>query len=155
MIVVSDTSPINYLVILGYVDVLPPLFGTVIIPEEVFEELMAEETPQIVRDWIDAQPDWLEIRPAKPLFVSRRLHSGESVAIGLAMEIQSDLILIDEMSARAVAEEQGLIVIGIVGVLERAHQQGLLDLESSLTELKETTFFITDSLIKRVLDRNP
>ncbi len=155
MIVVSDTSPINYLVILGYVDVLPRLFGTVIIPQEVVRELTASKTPQRVQDWVNAKPDWLEIRSGNSYFVDDQLAFGESFAIGLALEINSDLVLIDEMSARAVAEEQGLTVIGIVGVLERAHQQGFLDLTTALAELKATTFYISDSLIKRVIDRNP
>lgn len=154
MIVVSDTSPINYLVILGYVDVLHRLFGTVIIPVEVHRELTASKTPQIVLDWIQAKPDWLEIRSGNAFFLDDHLDLGESSAIGLALEINLDTILIDEISARAVAENQGLTVIGTVSILERAHQQGLLDLRKALGELKATTFYISDSLIKRVLDRN-
>ncbi len=154
MIVVSDTSSINYLVLLGYIEVLLPLFGTVIIPTEVYQELTADKTPQVVREWIETKPDWLEIQTAKPLFVSRRLGLGESAAIGLALEIQPDTLLIDERFARSFARLQGLDVTGIIGVLERAHQQGLLDLETALNELKATTFFISNELIQDVLKRN-
>jgi predicted nucleic acid-binding protein len=155
MIVVSDTSSINYLVILGYIEVLPRLFGTVIIPTEVYEELLADETPEIVREWIKDKPDWLEIRNAKPLFVSQRIHIGESAAIGLALEIQSDTVLIDDERARSFARFQGLAVTGTVGVLERAHQQGMLDLTTALAELQATSFFITAAFIQSILARNP
>lgn len=154
MIVVSDTSSINYLVILGYIEVLPPLFGTVIIPTQVHRELTAAKTPQVVRDWVENKPDWLEIHDAKPIFVSPRLQLGESAALGLALEIQPDTVLIDEQAARIIAEIQGLRVTGIVGVLERAHQQGMLDLATALPELQATSFHISSKLIQDVLKRN-
>jgi len=154
MIVVSDTSSINYLVIIGYIEVLLPLFGTVIIPEQVLKELMADDTPQVVRDWIDAKPDWLEVHDAKPILIVPRLHSGESAAIGLALEIQPDTVLIDERFARSFARLQGLEVTGVLGVLERAHQQGLLDLETALNKLKATSFRISERLLEDVLKRN-
>ncbi len=154
MIVISDTSPINYLVILGYVDFLPHLFDTVIIPTEVHRELTADRTPQVVRDWIQNRPDWLEIRSGNLLFIDEYLDPGECSAIGLALEIQFAGLLIDDLSARIAAENQGLNVTGTVGVLERAHQQGWLDLTTALSELKATNFRISDALIKLVIDRN-
>ena len=59
MIVVSDTSPINYLVILGIIDVLPELFETVYIPPEVVRELTSNDTPKSVREWMQSPPHWV------------------------------------------------------------------------------------------------
>ncbi len=39
MIVVADTTPLNYLVVIGHVDLLPALFGQVLIPTAVWNEL--------------------------------------------------------------------------------------------------------------------
>jgi predicted nucleic acid-binding protein len=155
MIVVSDTSPINYLVMLGYIEVLPQIFGTVIIPTEVHRELTAPDTPIEVLEWLDTEPDWLQIQSSTMLLIDPTLHPGECSALGLAMEIQPNYVLIDDLLAREVAEIQGLRVTGTVGILERAHQADLLDLHTALDALQATNFRISDALIKLVKDRNP
>ena len=38
MIVISDTSPLNYLILIECIDVLPQLYGRVVIPEGVLAE---------------------------------------------------------------------------------------------------------------------
>ncbi len=76
MIVVADTTPINYLVLTGHDGLLPKLFGQVLIPREVLRELRAEATPHAVREWIKSPPDWVEIRattkPARRDSISSR-----------------------------------------------------------------------------------
>jgi predicted nucleic acid-binding protein len=62
MIVIADTTPLHYLVLLNHADVLPELYGRVTVPEEVFRELQAAGTPAIVKQWIANRPDWLEVR---------------------------------------------------------------------------------------------
>ena len=63
-VVIADTSPINYLVLIGEVGVLPALYHRVVIPEEVFAELKDDGAPPDVREWTGAHPDWLEVRKA-------------------------------------------------------------------------------------------
>jgi predicted nucleic acid-binding protein len=48
--VVADTSPLNYLILIDHINLLPQLYGRVLIPESVLQELSAIETPQIVRN---------------------------------------------------------------------------------------------------------
>jgi hypothetical protein len=62
MIVVADTSPINYLLLIKEIDILPKMYGTVVIPRAVQEELLRPVAPEIVRAWIGGAPAWLEIR---------------------------------------------------------------------------------------------
>jgi predicted nucleic acid-binding protein len=45
MIVVADTTPINYLILIEEIDVLPKLYGRVMIPRAVNEELMRSRAP--------------------------------------------------------------------------------------------------------------
>ncbi len=61
MIVVSDTSPICYLLLIDQIMILQELYGLVVIPEAVAGELKASESPSIVRNWIANPPDWLRI----------------------------------------------------------------------------------------------
>ncbi len=62
MIAVSNTSPLNYLVLINTVDLLHQLFGTIIIPPAVHDELSDTDAPDPVQRWIARQPDWLEVR---------------------------------------------------------------------------------------------
>ena len=63
-LVIADTGPINYLLLIGHIEILPELFEKVILPSSVKDELSNPETPVTVRHWISAPPQWLEIRRA-------------------------------------------------------------------------------------------
>ncbi len=60
--VVADTSPLQYLVLIDQIDILPRLFGSVRIPPMVRAEMLDPAAPDIVRAWADAPPPWLTIR---------------------------------------------------------------------------------------------
>ncbi|MGE0131731.1 MAG: hypothetical protein AB7U82_26915 [Blastocatellales bacterium] len=64
MIVISDTSPLRYLIETDLVHILEALFGKIIISQAVFDELQRPKTPQKVRDWISNHPIWIEVRQA-------------------------------------------------------------------------------------------
>jgi len=83
MIVVADTSPLNYLVLIEEIDLLPTLFGTVLIPQAVFQELQHPRTSQQVKDWIMHPPAWLELRTvtSTPSAAIMILDPGEREAI--------------------------------------------------------------------------
>ena len=69
MIVVADTTPLQYLILIQYEHVLPVLYGRVVVPPAVIDELTRDETPQQVREWVKSAPSWLEVRG--PRIVSR------------------------------------------------------------------------------------
>jgi predicted nucleic acid-binding protein len=62
VIVVSDTSAICYLVLIDAVDLLPQLYGQIIIPQAVYSELGASGAPPILQEWINNPPAWLIVR---------------------------------------------------------------------------------------------
>ena len=62
MIVVADTSPINYLVLIEEIGILPIMYGRVVIPHTVREEPTRASAPQLVRAWVGHPPVWLEVR---------------------------------------------------------------------------------------------
>lgn len=88
MIVVSDTSPINYLVLIDEIELLTQLFGQVIIPQAVLDELQKEGTPDVVKNWADNCPVWLNVRNATKIDQTIALGAGEREAISLAEEIR-------------------------------------------------------------------
>jgi predicted nucleic acid-binding protein len=92
MIIVADTSPINYLVLIKEIEVLPKLYGKIVIPETVREELLRPEAPEIVRIWTAQAPAWIETRTPASIADSfarkarrrrtRRYHAGSGTQRG-------------------------------------------------------------------------
>lgn len=154
MIVVSDTSPINYLLLIEEIGLLHKLFQQVLIPEAVFSELNDQRAPEQVRNWLKNIPNWVEIHPVPDPETITSLGPGEQQAITLAHRVGADLLLIDEQRGRREALARGLIVAGTLNVLETAAQYRLIDLASSLDRLMETSFRVSPSLLKAMLERN-
>jgi predicted nucleic acid-binding protein len=154
VIVVSDTSPINYLILVGQIDVLPRLFQSIYVPPAVMTELNHPKAPDVVRRWIQTIPAWINIqKPLKLNPATTVLDQGEAEALSLALEMSAKGILIDERKGRRVAKSQGLVTIGTVTVLELAAQKGFLQLQTALNDLRKTSFQISPELIQAALER--
>src|SRR5271157_5277035 len=106
MIVVADTSPLNYLIRLGRPDVLREIYGRVVVPRAVLAELLHPEAPPEVSAWASAPPVWLETMQVRQLdpSLAAELGAGEREAISLALEVHADVLLIDERAGRREAE---------------------------------------------------
>lgn len=126
MIVVSDTSPLNYLVQIGKVEILPQMFGQIVIPQAVHEELSHDRAPSQVRDWLSDPPVWLDVRDAPSFQEEAGLDRGEAEAIALARSLDPP-VLIDDRRGREYASERDVLVIGTIGVIDRAARRGVLD----------------------------
>lgn len=89
MIVIADTTPLNYLALVGVIEVLPALYGAVVIPAAVAQELQAENALDTVKEWLASAPAWLEIRTVnQPVDISLEiLDAREREAIQLAEEL--------------------------------------------------------------------
>lgn len=156
MIVVSDTTPLRYLIELEAVHLLETLFSRVIIPQEVANELQGANTPQTVKDWMRACPTWLEIRTveAGSYIPVIEIHAGEREAIALALELAADGILIDDKDARAEAQRAGLTVIPTLAILELAARHHLIDLPAVMVRLRQTSFHLSQKLYDEVIERD-
>lgn len=157
MIVISDTSPINYLILIGEIEILEKLFMRIVVPQAVFRELQHTKTPQPVKDWIANAPSWLEVKQADASLFrpSKRLGDGEREAISLAIELKADAVLIDDRDGTHEARRQSLIAVGTVNLLERAAEKGLLDLPEILDRLSQTSFRLPPSeIIEAMLERD-
>src|SRR5262249_48494962 len=153
-IIISNTTPINYLVLIDHIAVLHHLYAHVIIPQAVFRELQDEGTPARVKEWVALHPEWLEVRMVSVPFGPSLafLDVGEREAINLAKGIRADAIIIDEPDGREEAKRQGLRVIGTLRVLYDAAEAGLCDLEQAYERLQQTTFRAHPQLFKTFLD---
>jgi len=151
-IVVADTGPLHYLILIGQVDVLPQLFGAVAVPAIVAGELRHAHAPDAVRAWADSPPPWLAVHdnPAETASL-RRLDPGERAAITLAHALGAGLLLVDDRAGAAAARGEGLRVTGTIGVLVDAARRGLIQLDAAFTALRATNFHYPPALIDAVL----
>lgn len=149
MIIIADTSPVNYLVLIGEIEILPQLYGRVIIPNAVLEELSAENAPALVEKWLLTSPEWLEIKSLSGVIeteLAELLDDGESEAIQLAAELGADLLIIDEKLGREIAVRRGLRIVGTIGVLALAGERDLIDVEKTIEKLEKTNFHVSSQL---------
>jgi predicted nucleic acid-binding protein len=149
MTVVSDTTPLNYLILIDSAHVLPRLFGRVYAPSAVIQELSHPRSPESVRTWASCPPEWLTIQDPTQTDPSLKLGAGEAAAITLAEELKADWVLLDERKGSREAESRGLRVAGTLGILEEAGARGFLDYEQARDRLVlETTFYVTDDVLR-------
>ncbi len=155
MTAVSNTSPLNYLLLIGEARVLATLFGNLQIPAAVRDELLAPEAAELVRQWASAPPDWVRLHTVKgELPAPVLLHRGETDALLLARELRADVLLMDELDGRAVARQLGLTVIGTLGVLDLAAARGLLGFREAWQRLRATSFRVAPRLVAEMLARD-
>jgi predicted nucleic acid-binding protein len=157
MIVVSDTSPILYLLLIDQLDLLPLLYQKIFIPEAARDEMLATGAPVALQQWANNPPDWLEIRRVELSTNSDliQLDPGERAAIQLAQQNNADLLLVDDKPARRVARNLGLRVTGLLGVLDEAATLKQIDLLTALNQLiSETNFRAAPDLIQALLSKH-
>lgn len=158
MPVVSNTSPIMNLAIIGQLHLLRKQFGEIRIPPAVFDELHVEDNlpgSQALKDAISS--DWILVESiADQAFVrvlQNTLDNGESEAIALAVQLGAERLLLDERDGRRIAKELRLDITGVLGVLIRAHREGnISSLRETMNALRQNAgFFIASDLYDFIL----
>lgn len=154
MIVISDTSPLCYLAIIGHADVLPVLYGRILCPPEVVAECKHPQSPVALREWIAAPPDWLVVVSCASSWTHSELDSldeGEVAAIRLAHDQAADLLLMDERKGRQIAQRLGFRVSGVLAVIADAARLKLLDFDQAISKLtQDTNFRVSPTVIEAV-----
>ena len=152
MIVVSDTSPITNLIQIGCLNLLNAVFGKIIIPQTVYNELCELADQKKILD----DQDWISVIAAENRSVITQLETnldkGEAEAIALAIDLQSDFLIIDEIKGRTIAENMGIKIVGLLGTLLKAKELGhLSELKPKLEQLVKLGFRINPRLYEHVL----
>ena len=157
--VISDSSPLIYLAWLGQFDLLRQLYGRVVVPAAVWEEVAMRggNLPGAGELRAAVQAGWVGIEtPAKPLtaeeMAGAEIDLGEVQAIALARE-RGTVLIIDDLDGRLLARRLGVEVTGTIGVLVRAKRQGLIPALRPLVERlrHETNFHLSGALIDSTL----
>ena len=156
-LVVADTSPLNYLILIEQVEIPPTLFEKVFVPQIVRDELRHNEAPESVRRWIAEPPSWVEIVPAgrdrdDPALL--HLDDGERAASQLAIRIGAELLLIDDRDGVNAARSKGFAVTGTLGILDLAASRGMIRLNDAVERLKDTSFRCRPDVLDALLARH-
>lgn len=153
---VSDTSPLRNLALIGRLDLLQEQFDTIVIPEQVWDELSAgrngTEDLRTLRDrgfLVTTEVDETELY----VEIVQKLDIGETAAITHAIDNEADLVLLDERDGRRVARRHGLTVTGAIGIPLQGKQDGSVDLRTGLDTLRSDGFWIDDERYDAVLDQ--
>lgn len=158
MIVVSDTTPIISLMKAGQLELLRQLFGVVYIPEAVYRELTDNEAfSEEVRMVQECEFLYVQkVDNGKSVTILQNftgLDAGESEAIILADEMNSDVLLMDEHKGWQVAKKLGITITGTIGILTQAFDEGMLtkeDVERCIERLQESGIRISEKLYQRL-----
>ena len=147
MTVVVNTSPLIALDRIGYLDLLPRLFGVVVRPQSVVNELQAGRHIYGGSDALFHAP-WLTTLADPPeMQLRKELGAGETAVIALALRMKADLTILDDLAARNVASELAIKVTGTVGILLAAHSKGILKHPlDALSALQDAGFRISDAI---------
>jgi predicted nucleic acid-binding protein len=151
MLVVADSSPLHYLILIDHVNLLRSVYGTVTIPTSVANELKHINAPRVVREFVGKPPEWLLIQSPHDLLAIDEIDEGERAAISLAVELRADLLLIDDLDGRRAALQHGLKITGIVGILMDASERGFIELKPLVSKLVDAGLYISKELIDRLL----
>jgi predicted nucleic acid-binding protein len=146
VIVVSNSSPLISFDHLGKAELLAKLFDKILIPPAVRQEAY-ESLPL---------PQWVEERslaqPLSALTLRWRLGNGEREAIALALELEADFLLMDDLAGRRAATGLGLRVLGTLGILLQAKERNLIPAVKPLVEqLLAFGFYADEDLVVWVL----
>lgn len=158
MLVVSDTSPLSNLAIIGRLSLLQEQFPEIGIPPAVARELAALDNPPAQTALSQSlQAGWLKVIPlptSAPFPIQLRgLDAGETEALRLALSTETKCVLMDEKEGRQCAESLGIRTIGVLGILITSKQSGSISsLRTEIDKLRqEAGFFIARPLEPQVL----
>jgi uncharacterized protein len=155
LLIVSDTSALSALAIIGWLDWLRFRWEAVAVPEAVWRELEEIGDEQGSKNLHQARSEgWLTVHVAEDrkrvADLARILHQGESEAIALAIQFEASALLIDEKDGREIAKSLGLSTTGTLGLIVWAKRRGLISsAKDSLETLVTTTRFYVSASVRR------
>lgn len=156
MIVVSDASPLINLARIGELGLLRQLYGEIVIPQAVWQEVVVEGAGQPGADAV-GKASWIRAQEVTNEHLVRALRqdldAGEAEAIALALELEAPLLIMDERLGRQTAGHLGVRYLGLIGVLIAAKRGGLIGaVRPRLDVLRDKAGFrVSDALYQRIL----
>ena len=154
MIVINSSPAISLTAALGSLELLADLYGTVVVPHAVLQELEAGATKDQTAKLLCATPG-VEIRPqpiAIPAWLSSLLDAGEAAVIHTALQESIATVILDDLKVRRTARAAGLEVTGSLGVLVQAKKVGRLpSLRVAIAGLQARGVWLARDVVEQAL----
>ena len=152
--IVVNSTP---LIILGNIDglkILKELYGEIIIPRAVFEEVTSKADNAKIN--LSQNLSWIKVLEVQDKsnrkMYQAKLHDGEVEVMMLANEISADLLIIDDNAAKKTAKFLGFTVTGTLGVILKAKSEGIIpQVKPIVDEMLRQGFYISPKIIETVL----
>jgi len=152
--IVSNTTPIITLLTISKLDLLKEIYGQIIVPKGVYDEIEQGKDKQFYTDL--TKFEWIKIKLIKDKETLKYLHDldrGEAEVIVLANELKADLVIIDEQLGRQYAELFNLKITGTIGVLLKAKELGLIkQIKPLINQMIENGIWLNKKLIEKILN---
>jgi len=153
MILVADASALIALATCDSLALLEAIFGDVLVPEAVHNEVTSFEKPQSVRLQAYLKGKVRPVDMQHYVYLDAFADAGETQAMLLYKEMAADFLLIDDKRGRRVAKINQIKTIGSLGVLLQAKRAGLIPCIAPLIEqIAASPFFMRETLIQSVLE---
>ena len=157
MVVICDSSSLIALIRINSLEILRKIFTEIFIPNAVYEDLTIKGMGKAGITEIETA-SWIKKQKARDKELVKKLntilHLGECEAIVLAKELKADFLILDDKEARSFAKKDGLNAIGLLAVLLRAKELGVIkELKPILNNLRRNDFFMDESLYREILQK--
>lgn len=163
MIVVTNAGPLMALAKLGLLHLLGRLYGNVLMPVAVYDEVVLRGMEQGFSDSLQVklaiQQKHLIVKAIKKQnadVAALPLHKGEKETLNFSLEYNADLVLLDDMLARSEAQALGFSVKGTLGVIVKGYSKEILSLDEVRiifdSIIERNDIWIAEGLCRRVFD---
>lgn len=153
---VADSSPLIVLLKSDFEHILPELFEEIIVPEAVWEEILAEKPNDTARQKLP-QLSWARralTEISNETIESYNLGKGETAVLNLALTISGSRVLLDDYAARKFAKILGMPALGTGGLLIMAKQNGLIvSVAEALEKVQDAGLWLSDEIIKLIKEK--
>lgn len=153
--VIVNSTPLIALCNADLLNILKEIYGSIIIPKAVFDEVTAKKDSACLQ--IKQNLDWITVETITNIedrkMYKAKLHAGEvDVMILTQADPKADLVIIDDNAAKKTAKYLGLTVTGTLGVLIKAKQSGIISsVKNAITKIQSNGFYINENIIKLAL----
>ena len=153
--VIVNSTPLISLHRIGRLSLLREMYGEIVIPEAVFQEVIVKHDS--LQNFILENRNWIRVcritHSSDKRMYRARLHSGEVEVMILAQELNADLVVIDDLTARKTAEYLGLPLTGTIGILLKAKETGRIPLVMPLIEMMSLQGIYFSAGLKKMIQK--
>ncbi|MBV5301461.1 MAG: DUF3368 domain-containing protein [Methylococcales bacterium] len=154
MILVADSSALIALSICNGLNFLDALFGEVVVPQAVFDEI-THDTHHVestkLKNYLADKIRHVDL--SAYIFLDGFADAGETEAMLLYKQLSADRLLIDDKRGRKVAKINHINTVGSLGIILLAKQAGLIgEVKPFLRQLFDSQIYISSDLVKIVLN---